>query len=236
MIDEWNNDCPYDFKNIQFYGDWGYWAYTFNWINDESDNSCEDLSVKQYVHPNDEGGYTHTYGNVIKPCEFAEDCNYGVPFKLNACVFLNTASFDGGNFYGCYSNTFGNDCYSNTFGNYCYCNSFEYGCGYNSFGDNCYGNSFGNNCSYIKFASNSSASSKYNYYQNNYFGDGCEYILFKASETASSAFQVQNYKFAQGLRGTSDNYLIVEGKRNRAYETKVAKNSKGEVKVYCEAD
>ena len=54
MIDELGNDCPYDFKNIQFNGSWGYWAYTFNWIYDDSDNRCDDLSV--YNHENDEGG------------------------------------------------------------------------------------------------------------------------------------------------------------------------------------
>ena len=54
MIDELGNDCPYDFKNIQYNGSWGYWAYTFNWIYDDSDNRCDDLSV--YNHENDEGG------------------------------------------------------------------------------------------------------------------------------------------------------------------------------------
>ena len=47
---------------------------------------------------------------------------------------------------------------------------------------------------------------------------------------------MQNYNFAQGLQGTSDNYITVDGKRGRAYETKVAKNSSGTLKIYCEAD
>ena len=54
MVDELGNDCPYDFKNIQFNGSWGYWAYTFNWIYDDGDGTCDDLSV--YNHENDEGG------------------------------------------------------------------------------------------------------------------------------------------------------------------------------------
>lgn len=62
------------------------------------------------------------------------------------------------------------------------------------------------------------------------------YISFRGAETASYSVQVQNYKFAQGLQGTSSAYLTIDGVRNRAYETKVAKNSDGEVKVYCEAD
>ena len=62
------------------------------------------------------------------------------------------------------------------------------------------------------------------------------YIVFRGAETASDSVQVQNYKFAQGLQGAYNAYLTIDGVRNRAYETKVAKNSDGEVKVYCEAD
>ena len=309
MIDEWNNDCPYDFKNIQYNGSWGYWAYTFNWINDDSDNTCEDLSVAQYAHTNDEGGYSHTYGNVIKPCEDGSTGEYGYPLKLNNIVFLNTESYDSGMYSGCSSNIFGNKCYNNTFGNTCsknsfrdncssntigdncffnsfgndcsgnifgtYChdntlgnkcsdNSFGESCGvntlnhscynntvgnefsyntfgndctYNTFGDSCAYNTFGNNCKYIKFASDKSdASAKYNYYRNNHFGDGCQYIVFTGTETASYYVQIQNYNFAQGLKGTLSQYLAIDGVRNLSYEAKVAKNSKGEIKIYCEAD
>ena len=356
MIDEWNNDCPYDFKNIQFNGDWGYWAYTFNWINNNSDNSCEDLSVAQYAHTNDEGGYSHTYNNVINTCEDNIGSNYlndGYPLKLNACVFLNTESHDGGNYYGCnsntfgsnchnntfgsscynntfgnecadnslrddcynnvfgnscytnkfgnncysntfgyngYNNTFGNDCYENSFGNtyqnntfgndcrsntfgnggqynvfgsacrsntfggdcrsntfgpYCQSNIFGSSCYYNSFGprcqnnalgNNCQYNTFGNNCRYIKFALNKEAATKYNFYQSNCFGDGCQYILFKGEETASSKSQVQNYDFAQGLQGTSSNYLPIDGVRNRAYETYISRDTNGTKKESVIAD
>ena len=325
MIDEWNNDVPYDFKNIMYNGSWGYWAYTFNWINDKSDNTCEDLSVAQYVHTNDEGGYSHTYSNIIKPYG-QNGSNYGSPLQLNVCVFLNNENNEENAFYGCFSNTFGNDCFSNTFGNSCHYNifggscshnifgnncfynvfgngytdnvlgnsysyntfgdncfsntfgnncshnTFGYGCfsntfgndysyntfgngySYNTFGNNCFSNtfgnscsynvfgdscsynSFGNNCSYNTFASTSSATTKYNYYQHNHFGDGCQFILFKGAETASSSTQVQNYNFAQGLQGTANAYLTIDGVRNRDYETKVAKNSSGELKIYCEAD
>ena len=308
MIDEWNNDVPYDFKNIMYNGSWGYWAYTFNWINDNSDNTCEDLSVAQYTHTNDEGGYSHTYGNIIKPYGGDDGGNYGYPLQLNACIFLNGESCDGGLFYGCYSNTFGygcfsntfmggcyyntfgNNCFSNTFGNTCFSNTFEYGCSYNTFGDGCYSNifgntcsdntfgydcyyntfgvrcfsntfgntcfsntlgntcsdntlgntcsdnTFGNTCSSIKLTTSSSATTKYNYYRQNHFGDGCQYIVFKGAETASDSAQVQNYNFAQGVQSTSSAYIEIDGVRSRAYETKVAKNSSGELKIYCEAD
>ena len=38
------------------------------------------------------------------------------------------------------------------------------------------------------------------------------------------------------VQGTDGNYLIIDGVRNLSYETKVAKNSAGELKIYCEAD
>ena len=86
------------------------------------------------------------------------------------------------------------------------------------------------------FASDSSASTKYNYYQNNHFGDGCQYIVLKGAGDASTSQQLRNYNFAQVVQGTSSNYLIIDGVRNLSYETKVAKKSSGELKIYCEAD
>ena len=310
MIDEWNNDVPYDFKNIQFNGVWGYWAYTFNWINDNSDNTCEDLSVAQYAHTNDAGGYSHTYGNVIKPCEDGSTSEYGYPLKLNNIVFLNTESYDGGWFYGCYSNTLGNNCYSNTLGNECYNNSFGSGCFSNSFGDNCdsntfgswyvensfgnrcsyntfgnqcsantfvsscqsntfgnscqsnsfgnecynnsfgnecisnsfgnecHNNSFGNGCSYNSFrVSADSASSLKDFVYYNHFDDGCSYNVIWNSDTTSSTVLLKNININRGVVGTGSSYNMINiNTLNQDYEIQVAKNSKGEIKVYCEAD
>ena len=309
MIDEWNNDVPYDFKNIQYNGSWGYWAYTFNWINDNSDNTCKDLSVEQYAHTNDEGGYSHTYGNVIKPCEDASTAEYGYPLKLNNIVFLNTESYDGC-FYGCYSNTFGNDCDSNSFGNGCYSNSFRGRCSFNSFGDSCssnsfgqdchnntfgdscssnsfvdscssnsfgssccgntfgsscdsnsfggscsgntfgndcdsnsfgngcYSNSFGNGCysnSFRVSASPTAALKDFAYY--NHFDDGCSRNVIWNSDTTSSSVLLKNINVNRGIRGKSSSYNMINiNTLNQDYEIQVAKNSKGEIKIYCEAD
>ena len=155
MIDEHNNDCPYDFKNIQYNGSWGYWAYTFNWICDNTDNTCVDLSVVSGV--NEMGGDTYAYGNVIKPCDNGvNDINHGFSLCLNACVFLNTASYSDDTLsYGCHNNIFGNNCYNNTFGHDCYNNTFGPVCNNNTFGGGCYNNTFGSDC------------------HNNTFGNGC---------------------------------------------------------------
>ena len=201
-------------------------------------NSCFSNSLDNRCSNNSFGNgcYSNSFGNGCNYNSFGNGCYSN---SLNGNCYNN---YFGERCYSnslgtaCNSNSFGNGCYSNSFDNDCYYNSFGNYCSYNALGNDCLFNSFGNGCSYIKFASNSSASNKYKYYRHNHFGDGCLYIIFTGAETASSSNQVQKYNFAQGLQGTSSNYLTVDGVRNRAYETKVAKNSKGELKIYCEAD
>ena len=309
MIDEFNNDIPYDFKNIQFkhpndITTYPYYYYTFASDNVEDNTDCS-LNISSVC-------YSNTIKNTILKGENFNEitmmlnqiifigkvcvCNvFGYDCESNtfgACAYNTFGNDCTRNSFGgmcvsntlgdsCYDNTFGNDCISNTlggdcagnalgdscfgntFGDECQYNTFGYDCAYNTFGDkcqyntfggNCYSNSFVNSCSYntsgngcqcntfgnncyqIKFAPDSSSTTKYNYYQNNHFGDGCQYILFKGTETASYESEVQNYNFAQGLKGTEAAYLTIDGVRNRVYETKVAKNSTGELKIYCDAD
>ena len=201
-------------------------------------NDCYYNSFGNDCYYNSFGNYcnSNTFGNSCYFNTFGNDCGsntFGNGCKSN--TFENSCYF---NTFGnsCYFNTFGNDCHYNSFGNYCKSNTFENSCYFNTFGNSCNFNTFGNDCYYIKSASSSSATTKHNYYQHNHFGDGCQYILFKGAETASPSAQVQNYNFAQGLQGTSSAYLTIDGVRSRAYETKVAKNSSGELKIYCEAD
>ena len=187
----------------------------------------------------------NTLGNNCQRNTFGNSCQYNT-FK-NDCGFNIFGNYCDSNIFGnyCDSNTLGDDCDSNTLGdnydfntlgNNCSYNTFGNNCDSNIFGNYCSGNTFGNNCLYIKLATSTSATTKYHYYRHNHFGDGCQFILFKGAETASSSAQVQNYNFAQGVQGTSSAYLTIDGVRNRAYETKVAKNSNGELKIYCEAD
>ena len=250
MIDEFNNDVPYDFKNIQFKhpidtATYSYYYYTFASENAEN-NTDYSLSATQEIYSNKILPYIDVHKQFINRILF---------MGSNCC----------GNTFGndCWKNAFGESCFRNTFGDYFVYNIFGNYCRYNIFGNDCtmnilkdscmyniFGNhcifndifvacsynNFGNNCQYIKFSKDSSASSSSNFYQYNHFGDGCQYIVFKGADGASSAAQVQNYNFAQGLQGTSDAYLTVDGVRNRSYETKVARNSAGELKIYCEAD
>lgn len=73
LIDEFNNDIKYDFKNIQFkrtitdgaYDETGTetWCYTLNvWYND----MCQDASIVGNILTNDEGMITGVYNNLIE--------------------------------------------------------------------------------------------------------------------------------------------------------------------------
>ena len=190
---------------------------------------CRYNTFGPYCRYNTFGPYCryNTFGTYCQYNTFETDCQYNT-FGTD-CDYNTFGPY-------CRYNTFGNNCDNNTFGNNCDNNTFGTDCDNNTFGTYCRYNTFGNNCGNIAFAPMSSDKTKYNYYQCNHFGDGCKYILFKGAETASSSSQVQNYNFAQGLQNTSSAYIEIDGVRSRDYETKVAKNSSGELKIYCEAD
>ena len=145
LIDEFGNDCPYDFKNIMFkrtaswfssHDDWctnvlgstptrDRLFYTFSLV---TDSSAEDLSTKQANYNGTK--YFKFYENKIEPYY------NGTTQRLNNNVFILKAITQ----TGCYSNTFGNSCYSNTFGrsstslqSYCRYNCLEDGVQYTYF-------------------------------------------------------------------------------------------------------
>ena len=163
MIDEWGNDCPYDFKNIQFkrwlyedgggitkkeYGDYDEYCYTFSW--EDSGNGIMDASIfgNNGDLLNAVGQISGVYGNVIGVYNSydGDESPQSTKQYLNDIVFFSTYGYESGNYYGCYSNTFGNNCYSNTFGNACHSNTFGNNCHSNEFGGACHSNTFGDGC------------------------------------------------------------------------------------------
>ena len=215
-------------------------------------NNCYNNTFLAYCTGNTFGTGCHNNRFLVNCSGNTFEANCGGNTFGNECSSNSFGNYCNNNTFGnyCYNNTLGNNCYSNTFKDSCNGNAFGNNCNNNTFETNCGGNTFGNNCQYniigaycnnnilgdactfIKFAD----TIKYNYYRYNRVGDGCQYILFTGTETASSSSQVQNYNFAQGLQGTSSVYLTIDGVRNRSFETKVAKKSNGELKIYCEAD
>jgi len=179
LKDEYNNECPYDFKNIQFKrveNDVDNWYYTFTWVNNSGD--IQDASVVGYNIGYDSDKYYGVHDNIIKSLSSVD---VGIENRTCFSVYLNNIVFisnstESSNFFGifnnifginnhtftfkynCSCNTFGDDCYDFTFGNNCYYNVFKQYCHNNVFGDKCNGNTFGNSCGNNEFA---------NYFQNN---------------------------------------------------------------------
>lgn len=192
LIDEYNNDCPYDFKNIQFkrkLTDGEYdpdngedtWVYTFNIIIDEI---CQDASVvgnslQSYENGNVVGVYNNKIGILTEGDSFQPDTFTigSLACWLNNNVFL-TISDD--NYYqGCSNNILISDCHSNTFMDNCHTNIlgmvtnnniFKAGCKNNKLGDFCNNNVFGTNCYNNVFG---------NYFANNKLENRCYDNTFK---------------------------------------------------------
>lgn len=154
MVDEKQNDVPYDFKNIMFtrkltngqYDDVNgvdEFVYTFN-LADESGNL--DFSL-----------YGLCNSNVMLPASST----------LNNNVFLNHTGDA-----RCMSNKFGTYCLNNTFGNFALFNTFGDYCSNNLFGEDCGENSFGNDC-YDNIFGNSFNGNKMDGGYGNVFGDTC---------------------------------------------------------------
>ena len=192
MIDEWNNDLPYDFKNIQFRRkislDEGYpqfseeaeetWVYTFcansYHINNDEWSELKDGSLESpYGHMSDENSSTFHH-NSMKPWfmyyngnDIYQECGKAY---LNDNVFLGYwEEIGSGNeeemlYYYAYC------CFGNTFGNNCYSNSF---------GNYCYSNSFGNDCNYNTFGNICNSNSFGNNCNYNTFGNGCNSNSFR---------------------------------------------------------
>ena len=281
MIDEFENDVPYDFKNIQFkrkLTDGSYdpeggedeWVYTFG-----IDNDCS-LNVSSLL----------VYGNIIKNCYFVDDRQI-----LNNIVFLcestsnccfNTFDFgcENNTFgHGCYQNTFGKNCDNNVFGNNC-CqntfgneswnnkfvrscyhntfgdesknNKFDVNCNHNTLGNNCYNNTIGRSCSCNTFGNNCHDNEFRTYCYYNTFGNNCndniigrygdQYIIERMTfeDNCYNLTVIADFSGNKNVRfvqGTQNSYIeIPDYIRDKNYETKVAKNSREEVVMYCEAD
>lgn len=155
MIDEWNNDCPYDFKNILFKrpltngrydtGGTDTWCYTFNLtdLQDTSVNLDSSLVWRNYFDVSQTVDGVHD--NKILPSTNT-DGNESNVYELNGCVFLDIFDQD---FFGSYGNIFLQDCRNNTLLDGSVQNIFEencknniiFGCR-NHFGQGCSGNEF----------------------------------------------------------------------------------------------
>jgi hypothetical protein len=200
MKDEFNNECPYDFKNIQFArwelsnpvgyrNDFDFDNWEGNWIEESTPFDSLKIgfyglnssgNVFTYVIDGDGGYYKYKVEYTI-----SSSPTYCYTFgKGTDCSISGSNRSNVIKEYSEYKNSsnkiqlnnivfLGNYCYSNSFGNYCYSNSFGNYCYSNSFGNNCNSNSFGNNCNSNSFGNYCYSNSFGNYCYSNSFGNYC---------------------------------------------------------------
>ena len=190
LIDDFNNDVPYDFKGLKFLRNGSYF-FTFD------DNSGSDSSTYQCV-----------YQNKILPC-----INYST-YKQ----YLNNIVFKGIEYYAntfnnnCSNNSFGDGCNNNIFGNGCSNNTFGGGFCNNIFGNDCNNIKFGSSsavtsetaksfCRYINIAS------------------GNQYIVLNATGSTSQSSYYQNIDIKPGVNNTTTWKTITDANVGQNFTT-----------------
>ena len=204
MIDEWDNDVPYDFKGIltkAYLGNsWSSdYLYTFGGSDDataRSESTCYSnkmgasiISSRQEINQNTFGNnctnntfgsncYCNTFGISCYGNIFGEFCSYNT---FGSYCYCNTfGSSSGDNTFGisCYGNIFGDECLINNFGDDCFTNTFGEYCVNNRFREHCTNNTFGNNCTNNEFGSNCYCNTFGISCYGNIFGEFCGYNTF----------------------------------------------------------
>lgn len=204
MRDEWGNECPYDFKNIQFkrykitdcdddtlIGNYAsidaaavvidqtkvYWCYTFTMIDVENNDAAHDVSVEQNTYPSDEGNYYKVCGNKLIGAFLTGNSN-DILLSLHDNVFVTDTErtvIEGD--YGEYYGFKGNRIGFKSRGN-----TFGNGCESNELKENVYENVFGDLCRGNVLDMESNQNIFGSGVLRNIFGYGChDCILFNSS-------------------------------------------------------
>ena len=153
---------------------------------------------------------------------------------------------------GCSYWTCGNKCNSWTCGNGCGYWTCGNGCSSWTCGDACVSWTCGDDCSYwtcVDVCSSWTCGNGcysnmilQNYVWGFHLGDGVQNITIKSSGTPTYKQKLQNIVVKSGVRGASSSKkleIIIDTANfplNSNYQWTIAKNSKGEIKQYCEAD
>lgn len=205
LIDEFNNDAPYDFKGIQFkaYGDTAslgskVWRYTFD-SGEASGNT--DVSLTGAIHD--------VYGNKISPLVQHAD-------GQQACQHLNDIVCLGSN---CKSNEFAANCKEITIGNGSSYNTFGCGCTNAIFGEHCSANALGDECHHIVFGA--SASERKSYMRYITVEGGNSYIYLNPTGNTSISTPYRNVTIKAGVNNpTNSSYkTIVDANIGQTFNT-----------------
>ena len=234
-------------NDIVFVTDWS--TYTVNHYSNIFGSNCYKNIFGSECYKNIFGSecYSNTFGSECCSNTFGSACNYNTFGSIcgnntfgSACNYNTFGNGCHNNTFSnsCTENSFGNQCPNNIFGNNCYANSLGNDCWGNSFGNYFYVNSLGNECNFNSFrVSASKTAALKDYVCHNHLDDGCSCNVVWNSDTTSNTVLLKNVNVNRGVVGTSSSYNMINiNTLNQDYEIQVAKNSKGEIKIYCEAD
>lgn len=239
MKDEFDNYCPYDFKNIQYIDD-DCQKYTF-YLNDMSTDTKYDATMYGRISGCGMGtDYTQTnvktfklnrnlfcFGNGNSKSDLFNISNIRFGEACSNNVLINNGSDISNVIFGnnCSNNNIGavNNC---IIGNNCSNNSISNGCSTISFGDDCSNNnigyyskyiSFGNDCSNIVFGNSESIRS---YYQNITVQSGNKYIYLNCTASTSPSQLYRNILIDTAVNNSTTDYkLITSSDVNQTYKT-----------------
>lgn len=286
MRDEWNNECFYDFKNIQYklYAASGQgwedylagievgaseinpykitpnmelkrgkytweksdtdfiWAYT--WSSYGDDKTTGDKSLKM-------DGTKDTYDDIVHDCEIGANwetlqkddeavySRLSLNFYIAIPFYLDTKDES----FRTYGVKLGDNCHDIVTGRKCHSWTCGNGCNSWTCGNGCYSWTCGNDCS---FWTCGNYVNDVNIPQDNvsYFhlASGTSYVNIRSNGTPTGSTPLQNFEVKGGIAGDSDSSRVdiviptTDFPLGAQYTWTIAKNSKGEIKQYCEAD
>ena len=195
LIDEYDNDLPYDFKNIYFKG-YNLFSDTAFTTNKYYPTFTVSSTLGQFGLDASVSGHAHC--NKIERCykNGYAILNQNMFYKTYMSDYLDSFICNNTFGYGCYKNllkgsskgiSFGNNCYGNkigssskgiSFGNYCYNNTIGDNTFYCSFENGCHNNTIGDSAGYNSFGNNCYSNTIGNYSNYNSFGNGCNNNIF----------------------------------------------------------
>ena len=200
MKDEHGNECPYDFKNVQFKRYMvtdsvsGREGLGGKYMVADTDNCPQGLSVEDtedfiwaYTFSSDNSGGEQTDYSLTAEHQVHDNTMKANGSELNNITFFGNSNRDMS--FGNYNSnmsfgnsngnmSFGNNCYSMSFGNYNSNMSFGNNCYSMSFGNECNSMSFGNECNSMSFGNSNYRMSFGNQNHNMSFGNGCYNMSF----------------------------------------------------------
>lgn len=225
MKDEFNNECSYDFKNIQFIRQLDEdgnldlengsdtWCYTFG--GNQWDRSIPQEEVKIFNH------------NSI--CPYYTGCDGA--FSLPNNVFLGNSECMTKNnklAWLCTDNTFATECQNNTLGFNSSNNIFGYSCKNNIFGNDCNDNKLGDSVQNVTFETgcinNIIPSNTYcSKFENN--------VIWIMLVSDTEYGNVQYVTIARGISGDGVNHKVIQARAGAYYEQIFRKSGSQEILI-----